>query len=145
LQQALLLQRVLKLIFKNKTSWLEVPIANSQFHGKQTYIETTWQKLSAATLQLQVTLFTTSCNLWPGGVGVAQLGLLLHGSMSKFQSFLPSDSAISLRAFSKYTIESYQLSTEIFLFYKHVIKYIYTISISAKNKYMIFKLTGNLR
>jgi hypothetical protein len=61
------------------------------------------------------------------GLGVAQLGLLLHGSMSKFQSFLPSDSAIDSRAFSNYTIKSYQLSTETSSKQQsHVIKYIYT-------------------
>jgi len=74
----------------------------SYFHRKETYISTTWQKLSLATEQLQVILFAAFIN---------QLGLLLHGSMSKFQFFLPSDLAISSRAFSKYTIESYQLLT----------------------------------
>jgi len=66
---------------------------------KETYISITWQKLAPATEQLQITLFSTTCGI----VGVTQLGLLLHGSMSKFQSFLPSDLAITLRAFSKYT------------------------------------------
>jgi hypothetical protein len=85
--------------------------------------------LAPATLQLQVTLFSTILNLGVRGVGlgVAQLGLLLHGSMSKFQSFLPSDSAIDSRAFSNYTIKSYQLSTETSSKQQsHVIKYIYT-------------------
>ena len=79
------------------THILEVLVAKAHFYWKDTYIETTWQKLSPAIEQLQVTLFDTS---------VTQLGLLLHGSMSKFQSFLPSDSAISSRAFSIYTYNS---------------------------------------
>ena len=68
-------------------------------------------------------------------VGVTQLGLLLHGSMSKFQSFLPSDLAITSRAFSKYTIESYQLSTEkSSKLYIHVFKHIRWISIEIMRK-----------
>jgi hypothetical protein len=59
--------------------------------------------------------------------GVTQLDLLLHGSMSKFQSFLPSDLAISPRVFSIYAIETYQPSTEnSSKLHTHIIKYIYT-------------------
>jgi len=72
-------------------------IAKAHIHGEDTYIETTWQKLSPAIEQLQVTLFSSF---------VTQLGSLLHGSTSKFQSFLPSDLAISSRAFSIYTYNS---------------------------------------
>lgn len=71
--------------------------------------------------QLHVTLFTTN---FPMG-GVTQLGLLLHGSKSKFQSALPSDLAIISRALPKYTIEGYQLSTQkTFKLQIYAIKYI---------------------
>jgi hypothetical protein len=68
--------------------------------------------------QLQVTLFSNF---------VTQFGLLLQGSVSNFQSFLPSELAISSRAFSKYTIESNQLSAEkSSKLHTYIIKYIYT-------------------
>jgi hypothetical protein len=82
--------------------------------------------LSPAIEQSHVTLLSKTFGMG----GVTQLGLLLHGSMSKFQSFLPSAWAIALRASSKYTIESYQQCTEnSSKLQTHIIKYIDRISI----------------
>jgi hypothetical protein len=99
-----------------------------RFNQQETYMLTTWQKLSPATEQLHVTSFVTLelLLLIFGMGGVTQLDLLLHGSMLKFQPFLPSDLAISSRAFSIYAIETYQLSTEnSSKLHTHIIKYIY--------------------
>jgi hypothetical protein len=118
----------IKLKEKNKSNWLVVLTEKGHFYQQETYIVTTWQKLSPATEQLHMTSLVTSAFLILifGMGGVTQLDLLLHGSMSKFQSFLPSDLAISSRAFSIYAIETYQLSTEnSSKLHTHIIKYIY--------------------